>query len=228
MIKFKTPIDKYCFLSDINRIDLIDSEIDKSLVEVFFDKRKPLISGLKDMRKSRLQKAEWIKHRWKILKGIKKFHRSIEGKKLHRNISSMLTSGFFRPLKKTFEDLVSNRSLLKSISSVKTHLYIESEYYRSINEEIEFSEFFEYAVSCLGDIEQSLFNNKEITKDQYEFLLRIVDKKQFHKNISARCGIDIEEINNNIEEQKTGINLEDTHSFCLLYETASNCLQKKS
>ena len=73
---------------------LLDNEIASQGIEEgeFIKKRRGLVSRLKDMQKSGKTKAQWRTGRWKIMRGIKRFHRSTEGKRFHRQLGRFLAT----------------------------------------------------------------------------------------------------------------------------------------
>lgn len=91
----------------------------------FIKKRKSLLNDLKkdlfDFRKSQDAKAAWRKNRYKMMKGIKSWHKSIAGKRFHRKLGYFLRDG-------RSESQGSN-GFSVALSSLTTHLIIEDGYF---------------------------------------------------------------------------------------------------
>lgn len=199
-MKLKDAQDKLYFLADVGRLDLIDSlqdneEIPDELFEEFIKKRRPLITGLVSFQKSQLTKQQWRSSRWKFLRGIRKFHRSLAGKRLHRSLARFLATRILRPhlgyLKDRYESLEPLKfDALKALSSCKTHMYIEEEYYSVLSEAAEYSSFMEYAIPLLNSIEWRLYQNpdSELSADEQELLLRLADERELCKSLSEVLG----------------------------------------
>lgn len=192
-MKLREPSDKIYFLADIGRVDLLenlkdDEEIPEEMFEAFLKKRKPLITGLVDFRKAQTTKQQWRSSRWKFLRGIKKFHRSLAGKRLHRSLSRFLATRIFRPhlgyLKDRYESLDPLKfDALKALSSCRTHMYIENDYYSPLSEAVDYSFFMEYAIPLLNTIEWSIYQNpdSDLSEDEQELLLRLTDERELCK-----------------------------------------------
>lgn len=203
-MKLRTLEDKYSFLSEMNRLDLINTDtIDIELYELFIKQRKPLVKQLKDFNKSTTQKENWIKWRWRYLKGIRKFHRSIAGKKLHRAMSRFLATRIFSPnQKEKMEGLVFDGTP-KAVSSLKTHLYIESEYYMPLTEHVEFVELVDYSLPVLQSIEYKVYTKEdELTNDEHELLLRYTDEKELIKEIANMFNLDVDSVTSELSTRK--------------------------
>lgn len=185
MIKFRNEKDRIAFLVESGRVELMEVSLDdwpKDLGEIFFKKQRDRATQLVDFRKSQQSKRMWRQNRWKMMSSIHKFHRSIKGKRFHRSLGRFLATRVFAP--KKMNTVVSLRAeSLKAISSLRTHLYIESEFYMPFEESAEFMIFFEYAVPLLAQMENKLFEYRveDIEADEIELLLRLVEQKEIRK-----------------------------------------------
>lgn len=213
-MKLKDPDDLIHFLVDIDRLDLLESEdpIDPELFELFLKKRKPLVTKMKNFRKSQRQKQVWREKRFKVLTGIRRFHRSVRGKRMHKAIGRFIATRIFRD-----EDLKLNdaHEALKAISSIRTHIYIEADYYMPLQEEVEFREFVDYAIPVLGHLEFCLFEDSSYIplNDELELLLRIVQPDVLQKEVNELLEkeIDLESL-----KQEVVIKIsEDSNDFML-------------
>lgn len=189
MIKFRSETDKLAFLVESGRLDLEKEPVDtwpEDLAEIFFKKQRERATNLIDFRRSQITKRQWRQNRWKMMTGIHKFHRSVKGKKFHRSLGRFIATRIIEPQR--VNSLVSLRAeSLKAISSLRTHLYIESEFYMPFEESANFLIFFEYAVPVLAGIEQKVFQNEveDVTEEEVELLLRLVEKKEVRKALES-------------------------------------------
>lgn len=175
-MRLRSDVDKLALLSEIDRTDLLDTELNSSIFEELVESRRSLVKKMKDFRKSQNQKANWRRNKWKYLKGIKKFHRSTDGKKFHRTLGRYLSTRIienFSPNR--FESTIDD--ILTAISSARTHLYIDLGYYKPLVEEVEYSELLEYYIPLLNSIELKLIesNVPSLTDEELEGLLRLID-----------------------------------------------------
>lgn len=202
-MKLQTVDDLYSFLSEVERPDLADKspeDIPSEVFELFLKRRKGIVPRLKDFRKSQATKSSWNKHRWKYLKGIKKFARSIRGKRLHRSLGRFVATRYSlktktsAPRRETLE-LVKDLAL-KALPSLRTHMYIEQGYYMSLSEQVESELFMDYALPILRDVEERIYEDitYELEKDELELLLRLIEEKELCKALAEVLNIDVNEV----------------------------------
>jgi len=173
-MKFLNDVDAQMFLVEIGQIKNL-SGITKAfvpteeMIESFISKRTGLVTKLKDHRKSQDAKAQWRKNKHSMMKGIKTFHKSTEGKRFHRNLGTFLATRFSGSKK---DNKVSEMcEFLKSLSSAKTHMLIELTYYHSIEEQVELESLvFDYAQPLFRSIEEKVIYGSELDGDEEEFL----------------------------------------------------------
>lgn len=89
--EFKLFLIENGLVRDINK-DRNSYTIDESNLEEFFIKKQRFISNYKDFRKSQDTESQWRGMRYKMMKAIKRFHRSTEGKRLHRRMARFLST----------------------------------------------------------------------------------------------------------------------------------------
>ena len=200
MIKFKSLSDKDLFMHEISEDDLSNyltfnirylnegngSDSDSTEAEKYLTrKRKDFLVGLKNFRRSQIQKANWRAHRYKYLKGIREFTRSVEGKQFHRRLSRYLVSrGILKGPRNASESFSLGRfeapDFLVSLSSLRTHLFIESRYYQTPSDEVDYFILLEIFIKKLNDMEsriiESMTNYTEFvpTQDDLDFLESVV------------------------------------------------------
>jgi hypothetical protein len=192
VLKFRNKLDRNIFCADVGRLDLMDEslEIPEELYEDFVKRRKKLVFGLKDFRRSQNAKAMWRKHRYKILKGIKHWHKSTAGKRFHRNLGRFLATRIFRKKNESFDKY----ETLKAVCSLRTHMYVDGEYFRSLDEQIDYENLIEYAQPLLIDTEIKLLEDRsgEITEDEVELLFRLVNLNPIYEQLSDFVGENID------------------------------------
>lgn len=193
-LKIRNAGDRLDLLLEVSRTDLLEvsGDLPDEIFELIIRKRKPLVTKMKSFRKSQITKKQWRTGKWKMLKGIHKFHRSIQGKRLHRTMGRFLATKIFRPKSTTALDLMRGESL-KSVSSIRTHLYIEAGYYMPLAEEVDYSTLLEYALPLLNDLEANLFEESydAISDEVLEFLLRCVERGEVLKAAREILGKDV-------------------------------------
>lgn len=134
-----------------------------------------IIEARPDWRKSKDQKARWRRNRRTYMKGIKKFHKSTEGKKFHRQLgryiaTRMTNSENLNEISSTVDDF------LTAVSSIRTHLYIDLGYYKPILEEFEYSDLLEEIIPVLNEIELKFIkrNYQDLTPEELNTLLSLI------------------------------------------------------
>lgn len=147
-MKFKELKDAHLFLLELGKTNLIETvkENDwipsKDLVELFIKGRRAIIPKLKDFRKSQTTKASWRKNRNSMMAGIKSFHKSTKGKQFHRSLGRYLATRIAKSGRFT-EHYEEKYEALKGLSSLRTHIYIENGYYKTLEEQIDFESFMD-------------------------------------------------------------------------------------
>ena len=198
-MKFKTDEDRIKFLIDSGNLKLINlspEDLDEGMFSSFIKTRRNLVSNLRDFKKSNRQTSVWKEQRFKYLQGIKRFHNSIQGKRLHRTMGRFLATRIFNLNPNNLRSrsmLRASESSLKAVSSVRSHAYIELEYTYPILEEVQLYDWLEYAIPLLNNLEMKLFedNSYQPTDDELELLLRVVELKEVDKAYKDFYGFDL-------------------------------------
>lgn len=172
------------------------SDLDKRLIELemgvdnpttvqldeFIKKRRGRVKKMVDFRKSQNAKANWRKNRFKMMRSIKKWHKSTEGKRFHRQLGRFLATR----LRENYYDESEKYEILKAVSSLRTHLYLEGEYMMPIEEQIDFDLMMEYAIPLITNVELNILNNvQELSENELELLLRLSEVDQVLTNLNA-------------------------------------------
>lgn len=177
-MKFRTETDKILFLLEMGQPlqESLNEEVNNDLFELFFKRRREKTFELKDYRKSQVQKQNWRKKKLTYLRGINKFHRSIAGKKFHRAISRFLLT----------RESYNKIDLLKATSSLKTHLFIDLDYYRSVNEAIDFDIFVESITETLNSLEAEILAGGNPNPEDYIEILEALNYNDISKSVIGK------------------------------------------
>ena len=201
LMKFATDQDAKLFLIEIERLDLVDSATkeffpDEEMMSEFIKKRRTLIPGLKDFRRRQNTRQQWRHERYKMLKGIRRFHKSTAGKKFHRALGRFIaTRESLSECSHKIFYLSEIADILKSISSLKTHANIELEFYHPLSEELEYRLLFEELIPILDSIEKKLLSGDfTLEETEQEIMLRIIDENQIKKHLAEKFKIQYETV----------------------------------
>lgn len=207
---------------------------EQKIFELWEIKREGVIKSLLNFRKHRAAQDSWKRSPWKHLLGIKKFNKSIEGKRMHRKLGTFLATHLFntrdkethgfqtafgrddadkKHLSMTKESYHDVSSTLVALSSLRTHLYIESEYaYPSLSESVEVASLVDFAIPLLNDVEKRLFESQDLFVEldplSVELLYRLTERSVTLRCIAEHVNMDEKEINSKYrkcfsESQKT-------------------------
>jgi len=201
-MKFLNVLDVQTFLLEINAIDKVigvskDYQPTNEEIASFIKGRNPLVSKLKDYRKSSDQKANWRGNRTKMMKGIKAFHKSVEGKRFHRRLGRFMATRITRPKSsnENYQSLLDKQEHLKGLNAVKTHMFVELEYFHQVQEQVELEEMLiEYAVPLFQVIEKKIITDEELDDDELVFLMDLTEPDALLDALSTESGVEFAEI----------------------------------
>lgn len=190
MLKFKSKIDTMLFCIDLERYDLLESVTDTyvptdEMVNEFIKRRREMVGKIKDFRKSQQTKQSWRKYRNKYMNGIKGFHKSTDGKRFHRNLARFLVSRI------TDESIDMNlydfAEVLKSLSSLPTHLLIELQFYHPLEEQATYEEMLDEVFPIIyKTLDKLYYANFKIDEKDMDFILRLIDTKTLISEIAEK------------------------------------------
>lgn len=171
-------------LSKVEIEDMCEAMIiDRVAVRKARRRRKGLI---RDFAKSRKMKQSWRKKRRKFLSGMKKFNRSMKGKKLHREVARMKKQGRYKTIAEAFT----------AFSSTLTHLSLNSQYDSSTSAEVDAENLLYEGSRIISPILEALSANP----DAENFLLSDIveaqiaeDAEQFLHDLVLGADIDEDE-----------------------------------
>lgn len=258
-MKFKEDIQKNLLLLEIGEFSSISESptITEEQEKIFIQKRTPELNHLIDFKKSQKAKSAWRRHRYDYMTGIKKFHNSTKGKKFHRQLGtflsthnftdSILDQGLISDLNKADENLDSfcqnkidwgyvnvadTAATLKALSSLKTHILIEAEFFKPIFEEYSFRCLLDDSTDVLRSLETVLLsgNEKKIPIEDIEFLFRITDNAHL-PFVAEKMNLDISHVNEKYNAamqslEAKGYNQDMDGFFILTYKKMLNILSK--
>jgi hypothetical protein len=202
-MKFNSVLEAKLFLAEIQEFDLMET-VDESYkptneqLQSFLKVRTPLVKKLKDYRKSSKQKTNWRENRYKMMKGIKAFHKSVEGKRFHKRLGRFLATRITRKNEDVSEDyqtLMSKRGYIIGLNSAKQHLLVELEYFHQLEEHVQLEEFIvDYALPFFQTIEEKIVNDKKLDDNELTFLFDITENKPLIQSLSDKADKSFEEV----------------------------------
>ncbi len=240
-MKFIDELDARTFLMEIRAFDKVneagvDYEPTEEELDEFLKLRSPLVKKMKDRRRSSAQKANWRQNRHKMLKAIKAFHKSVAGKRFHKQLGRFLATRIFR--RKANEDasadmLIAKRETLKGLNSAKQHLLVELGYFHQLEEQVQFEEYItDYAYPRLRALEEKVINDDTLDDDDVIFLMDLVETNSVVQSFAKKTGKtfdEIEDVWNTISDEwkKSGIDKEDDKFFPVLVARLKKMLKIK-
>lgn len=216
-MKFYNELDEKLFNQELKT-----SELD----EVgFIKRRKELVKRLKDRKKSNMSKQVWRKNRFKIMKGIKKFHKSTKGKRFHRDLGRFLATRDLSGL--AYSEC---QELVVPIMSCLTHVYYELSWYMNIEDNVDYEVFSEEVYDEVFDMLGKLRTYNANLEDNLEFLYRLCETSNLIKAFADRYSKskeDIEKLWNKIKQDliNSGKKEEDEGFYKALVGTLKKILQ---
>lgn len=188
-MKFINESDKVIYNAEVQASGMNEFE--------FIRKRQDRVKTLKDFRKSQTQKANWRHNRFGMMKGIKAFHKSIAGKKFHRKMGNFLATRDFSGLRynETLE-------LIPLISSMLTHTFLELDYWKNLDDQIEYSifadEVFNECREVLNMIHAFGLTSKDnelcVLENYYDFFLRLCEANALIISFAKKFGKSEDEV----------------------------------
>jgi hypothetical protein len=211
-MKFQNDTDAKLFLIEIgqlSRMNLATKELSATNEEIdsFLKNRHELVKGLKDHRKSQNSKEQWRHKRKSMMKGIKSFHKSTEGKRFHRTLARHNATRISR--NESIQDFTTNTTIyevtefLKGLNSAKTHLLIELEYFHPIQEQVELEELIlENAINYINSIESNILRRRLLSEDELDFLFDITETNELMTAFAESTGLTKQEVEKKYEAIK--------------------------
>ena len=200
-MKFQTDLDAKHFCLEIEQFDLLET-VTKDLVptedqmEIFLKRRREIVPKLKDFRRRQQSRQQWRRGRKKMMRGIKRFHKSTAGKRFHRALGRFLATR--EAMEKANEYSISINEvagILKSLSALKTSAFIELEFYHQMSEEMEYRSFVEELIPISNRLESNLLaGDYSLSEDDEDFLVQIVKPESIIFAFEERSEFSFDEI----------------------------------
>lgn len=198
-MKFHNKLDAQRFLAEIGKLNEALSVSDTyqatdEELKSFISLRSPLVRKIKNHRQSSVQKANWRTNRFKIMRGIKSFHKSVAGKRFHRKLGRLLATRITRD-KTSDSSVYDKHEALEGINSLKQHLIVELGYFHILYEQIEIEELLlDHAIPILSDIEKKILGDEDLTDDEQAFIMDMIERDVLLDEISKTTGESFENL----------------------------------
>lgn len=202
-MKFSNLLDIQTFLVEVKAFGKLSEAKEgyvptKEELATFIKGREPLIKKLKDYSKSSAQKANWRANRTGMMKGIKAFHKSVDGKRFHKRLGKYLATRITRSnesVNEGYYTLLTKQGYLKGLNAAKQHLFVELEYFHQLEAQVAIEEMLsDYAVPYFQSIEKKIINEEELTDDELVFLMDLTDTNSIIQSVSDKTGKEFAEI----------------------------------
>lgn len=191
-MKFSTVTDVQLFLLELGKVKeayaITSNDYNPTNEEMdsFIKHRKSLKPSIKSSAKSSAQKFNWMKNRGKIMRGIKGFHKSADGKKFHRRLGRFLATRVTEGYTASFYD---KNEYLLALNSLRQHLLMELQYYKPMLEAFETEAMImDYALPLIKTIEEGIIKDRALSEEELVFVSDMVSRKHFLDSLSEMSG----------------------------------------
>lgn len=231
-MKFSSALDLQTFFTEIGAFGRLSENLGQDYkptseeMDTFIKRRTKYVGSMKDYRKSANQKSNWRENRAKMMKGIKAFHRSVEGKRFHRKLGRFIASRITRKSNEAmnYDGFLEHLDFLVGLNSVKQHLFVEMDYFHQAQEQIELEEMIlDYSIPLLRSIEEKILQSSELNGDELSFMMDVTNPQDFILEYSAVISRPEDQVNRVYEEQvekllHEGIAKEDKEFYPILVD----------
>lgn len=155
----------------------------------FLKRRRKIVNGMKDQKRSRNTKQQWRSNRYKMMSGIKRFHRSTAGKKFHRQLGRLIALRDFSGLR-----YGEANSVRVSLLSALTHMYLEHEFYMPITDQVDFELFTEDCKEDIFNFASSIGNGKIDFSEYFEMACRLCEGNALIQAFATKTGKTVKEV----------------------------------
>jgi len=187
----------------------VEFEPDSEMLEGIFIKRQDRKASLPSFRKSQDTEGQWRGMRYKMLSGIRRFHRSTEGKRQHRAMARFLANREIRPSIKDQSILsMQERSLL--ITELDTFVQdlsdFHEKYFHPIDDYFDLFTIRQSIVNMCEGIISNLISPLPLNDDQNDFIEFLVEEDNLIYAISEGLELDEKLVREEWDSQKNDIN----------------------
>lgn len=187
----------------------VDFEPDSEMLEGIFIKRQDRKASLPSFRKSQDTEGQWRGMRYKMLSGIRRFHRSTEGKRQHRAMARFLANREIRPSIKDQSILsMQERSLLitELDNFVQDISDFHEKYFHPIDDYFDLFTIRQSIVNMCEGIISNLISPLSLNDDQNDFIEFLVEEDNIISAISDCLELDECVVREEWHSQKNDIN----------------------
>jgi hypothetical protein len=190
----------------------VEFEPDSEMLEGVFIKRQDRKASLPSFRKSQDTEGQWRGMRYKMLSGIRRFHRSTEGKRQHRAMARFLANREIRPSLKDQSILsMQERSLLITDldNFVQDLSDFHEKYFHPIDDYFDLFVIRKSIVNMCEEIISNLISPLPLNEDQNDFIEYLVEENSLVFAISEGLDMDYETVMDtwNCHKRDTSITL---------------------
>ena len=184
------------FFNESDRLSVEAEALNKGLpLDEYLVNRDKTFSRFRDFKTSKVTKQSWRQSRSNHLKGLKRFHKSTQGKKFHRELGKFISQRLpaykgslvaaYRHENPSVKDQVTDTSRklsrteqldsaitreLITVNSIKTHLLIEKSYTLPFEDHLAVDALYIEVAPRLDEIMTKLALREDINEDDF-FLL---------------------------------------------------------
>lgn len=232
---FKTREDAQHFLIEIGQTHRVGTLKDKDYkptpeeMTSFIKSRGSIVPKLKSFRKSQDGKENWRKNRYSMMAGIKKWHGSTEGKRFHRALGRYnATHDYKREPKESFTESHFHEFVetLKALSSLRTHLFIELDYYHPLNEQVDLEILVEESHPVIQRLEERLFTCRPVAEDDLDLMIRLIEPSILFQEVATYYNQPVEQVQNLFETTLLTLNGDEMGSYLMALQTTKDSLKQ--
>lgn len=234
---FRAKEEVQQFLIEINQTHRVGTIKDKDYkpteeeMSSFIKSRGSIIPKLKSFRKSQDGKENWRKNRYSMMAGIKKWHASTDGKRFHRALGRYNAMHDYRREPK--ESFIENRisdvvETLKALSSLRTHLFIELDYYHPLNEQVDLEILMEESHPVIQRIEECLLTCRKIREEDIDFIIRLIEPQSLFHELAEYYNQSIPEVKNAFDAALLSLDPNEIGSYLVALQNTKDKLKKNA
>lgn len=201
-------------VSKINTEDFTSYEPDVDLLEGIFIKRQERKKSMApDHRKGADTEGQWRGMRYKMLKGIRRFHKSTEGKRQHRAMARFLVNKDFRPNLKT-SSILSMQEKSHLVTDLDNYVLAITEfqkgYFHPIDDHFDLVAIKNILTDMCEALISCLISPHNISEEQAEFIDCLVEPGNIIEVLAESLGKTTSEVSVIWEKEKAELVTETT------------------